>query len=61
MNFDEAYKRLNEISALMDNSEQPIEEAIALYSEAVKLVEICKGHIDSAKLTVEKLDAEKQV
>lgn len=61
MKFDEAYKRLNEISALMDNSELPIEEAIALYSEAAKLVEICKGHIDNAKLTVEKLDAEKQV
>lgn len=58
MEFDEAYKRLNEISKLMDSSEMPIEQAIALYSEAAKLVEICKNHIDNAKMTVEKIDAE---
>lgn len=58
MEFDEAYKRLNEISGLMDNSDMPIENAVALYSEAAKLVEICKNHIDKAKLTVEKIDAE---
>lgn len=58
MEFDEAYKRLDEISKLMDNTDMQIETAVSLYSEAAKLVEICKKHIDNAKITVEKIDAE---
>ncbi len=56
MKFEEAYKRLNEISSEMDNSDIPLEKAVALYSEAAKLVEICKKDIDSAKLEIEKID-----
>ena len=56
MKFDEAYRRLNEISAEMDNKELPLEKAVALYSEAAKLVEICKGDIEAAKLEIEKID-----
>lgn len=53
MNFEEAYKRLNAISAEMENKDLPLDKAVELYSEAAKLVDICKKDIESAKLKVE--------
>lgn len=54
MKFEEAFKRLNEISAEMDKNELPLEEAVNLYSEAAELVEICKNDIKNAKLKITK-------
>ncbi len=56
MKFEEAFKRLNEISEEMKNNELPLEQAVALYSEAAKLVETCKKEIDSAKLTIKTIE-----
>lgn len=56
MKFEEAYKRLGEISEEMDKSDLPLDEAVNLYSEAAALIESCKKEIDSAKLEVEKID-----
>ena len=57
MNFEEAYKRLSEISAEMENKDLPLEKAVALYSEAAKLVELCKGDIENAKLKIQQIDS----
>ena len=56
MNFEEAYTRLSEISAEMDKSDLPLETAVNLYSEAVKLVDSCKKEINDAKLKIEKIN-----
>lgn len=56
MNFEEAFKRLEEISELMENDSIPLDEAVGLYSEAAKLVEFCKKSIENARLEVEKID-----
>lgn len=56
MNFEEAYSRLSEISTLMEKDSLSLDEAVNLYSEAAKLVEICKKDIDSAKLKIEKIE-----
>lgn len=56
MNYEEAYTRLSEISAEMEKSDLPLDTAVALYSEAVKLVEICKKDINNAKLIIEKIN-----
>ena len=56
MKFDEAYRRLTEISREMDNKELPLEKAVELYSEAAKLTEDCKKEIESAKLKIGKID-----
>lgn len=53
MNFEEAYKRLNAISTEMENKDLPLDKAVELYSEAAKLVDICKKDIENAKLKVE--------
>ena len=54
MKFEEAFKRLNEISTEMEKNDLPLEDAVNLYSEAARLVEICKKEIESAKLKVTK-------
>ena len=56
MRFDEAYKRLNEISKEMDDKDLPLEKAVELYSEAARLTEECRKDIESAKLKIEKID-----
>ena len=56
MTFEEAYTRLSEISAEMDKSDLPLETAVNLYSEAVKLVDSCKKEIKDAKLKIEKIN-----
>lgn len=56
MKFDEAFRRLNEISKEMENKDLPLEQAVALYSEAAKLVETCRSEIASAKLEIEKIE-----
>jgi exodeoxyribonuclease VII small subunit len=56
MSFDEAMKRLEEISKEMDNKELPLEKAVELYSEAAGLVENCRREIADAKLKIEKIE-----
>ena len=56
MSYEEAYKRLSEISVLMEKNDLPLEEAVSLYSEAAKLVAICSEIIDNAKLKIEKIE-----
>lgn len=56
MSFEEAYKRLNEISAEMEKKDLPLEKAVELYSEAASLVNVCKKNIEEARLEVEKID-----
>lgn len=56
MKFEEAYKRLNEISVEMDNKDLPLEKAVSLYSEAARLAEVCREEIEGAKLEIEKID-----
>ena len=58
MDFEQAMKRLAEISDRMNGAELPLEESMKLYSEAVDLVKFCKEYITNAKLTVEKREAE---
>ncbi len=56
MKFEEAYKRLNEISDKMDDKDLSLEEALSLYSEAAKLVDECKRNIENAKLQIERIE-----
>ena len=56
MTFEEALKRLNEISEQMENPEITLKNAVELYGEANELVEICKKSIDEAKIALEKTE-----
>lgn len=56
MTFEEALKRLNEISQLMENPDITLKNAAELYAEANKLTGICKENIEQAKLSLETLE-----
>ena len=56
MTFEEALKRLNEISELMENPDITLKNAVELYAEANKLTEKCNKSIEEAKLALEKIE-----
>lgn len=56
MKFEEAYRRLEDISKEMEKADLPLEKAVALYTEAAGLVNICKKEIENAKLEIEKIE-----
>lgn len=57
MEFEQAMKRLSEISESMSGSELPLEQSMKLYAEAAELVKFCKEYIENAKLKVEQIDS----
>lgn len=59
MTLEEAIKRIEEIAAKMEG-ELGIDESIALYTEAVKLIDLAGGRLDAAKQKVEKLTKAKE-
>lgn len=56
MDLEKSMARLQEISELM-SGELPLEESMKLYTEAVELTKQCREYINSAKLTIERLEA----
>ena len=56
MTFEEALKRLNEISERMETPDITLKSAVELYSEANKLTEICGKSIEEARLELEKIE-----
>ncbi|MCM1299569.1 MAG: exodeoxyribonuclease VII small subunit [Firmicutes bacterium] len=56
MTFEDAIKRLEEISSLMENPEITLKNAVELYSEANRLAEICNKSIEEAKIALEKIE-----
>lgn len=59
MNLEEAVKRLEEIAEQM-GGDISIDDSIKLYTEAVKLLNFASGKLETAKLKIEKLTAEKE-
>jgi len=56
LSFEQALSRIADISAAMNDRDLPLEESVKLYGEAVGLIEVCKRRVETAKLTVEKLE-----
>lgn len=58
MTFEEAMKRLAEITARMEQGDLPLEESIKLYEEGTKLAMSCKAQLDTAQQKVTTLQSE---
>ena len=54
-NFENALKRLEEISDLLENEDTPLEDSIKLFEEGIELKEICEEKLKSAKLKIDKI------
>lgn len=55
VSFEHAMTRLHEISVSMNSDDLPLEEAVRLYSEASGLIQICRGEMENAQLTLNEL------
>jgi exodeoxyribonuclease VII small subunit len=49
MKFEEAMARLEESVRKLEGGSLPLDDAIKLYEEAIELVRICHGRLDSAE------------
>lgn len=56
MNFEEEMKKLDVICTEMSSGDITLERSLALYTEAVERTKKLREYIDSAKLTIEKLE-----
>jgi len=56
--FEEALKELEEIVGRLETGELPLEEALKLFEEGVKLSRYCHTKLDEAQRTVEILLSE---
>lgn len=54
-NFEQAMKRLEEISQILEKGEISLEESIKLYQEGTKLIEFCQNKLDEAQKIIQKL------
>ncbi len=57
LKFEDALRRLEEISNLLESDETELEEMISLYEEGTKLAKYCYDELKNAELKIEKLTA----
>lgn len=55
LTFEEAYEQLEKIAEKLNSSEVPLEEAIKLYEEGMKLSNYCAKALENAKQKIETL------
>lgn len=53
--FEQALKRLEEITVKLENGALPLDESMKLYEEGVKLSDICAKQLNEAELTIKTL------
>ena len=56
--FEEAIKRLETLTQAMQNSEMPLEEALAAYQEGNGLVKYCQTKLAEVEQKLQVLDAD---
>jgi exodeoxyribonuclease VII small subunit len=58
LNYENAYAELEEIVAMLESGEQPLEEALALFERGQKLTKHCADLLAGAELKVQELTGE---
>ena len=53
--YENAIKKLEEITQKLENSELPLEESIKLFEEGTKLVGLCSSYLDKAEQKITQL------
>lgn len=51
-NFEENIKRLGQIVSELEKGDIPLEQAVELYGEGVKLSAVCRKQLDEAKIKI---------
>ena len=60
MKIDEALQKLEQITHRLEEEDLPLEEALKLFEEGVKLAKTVKGSLDKAKLKIQQVIEEAQ-
>ena len=55
MSFEKAFERLEQILETMNGGKTPLEESLALFEEAEKLIRTCTGKLNQAEQKIEML------
>lgn len=56
--FEQAFKRLEEIVAMLESNELPLEASLDIYEEGVGLARFCMNRLSTAELRVKELTLE---
>jgi len=56
--IEESFKRLEEISQILDRGDKPIDEQLELFAEGVALAEKCRTYLQQAELKVKALSGD---
>lgn len=54
-NYEKSLKRLEEIVAIIEEGDQPLEKTLELFSEGTALLNSCSKYLDSAEQKITKL------
>ena len=57
-NFEESLSQLEDIVARLEQGEVPLEEAMKLFQDGMKLAKVCSEKLKTAELEIKKLVAE---
>ena len=57
LSFEAAFARLEEVLATLEAGNLPLEQAIALYEEGMRLAQRCQERLESAELRITQLQA----
>lgn len=52
ISFEENMKRLGTIAAELEKGDIPLEKAVELYGEGIKLSAVCRNQLDQAKIKI---------
>jgi len=53
--FEEQMKKLEEIRESLENNELSLDAAIKLYEDGVKVLKVCREHLDKYEARIEEL------
>lgn len=56
--LEEQLKRLEEIAALLERGDSPIDQQLSLFEEGMKLAESCRSYLEKAELKIRTLGGE---
>jgi exodeoxyribonuclease VII small subunit len=60
LSFEEALRRLEEILRKLDQRDLTLDQALSLYEEGIRLVNLCESRLKDARLKVEVILKEKE-
>ncbi len=60
LTYDQAFARLETVLAALENSDLPLEQALALYEEGVQLATVCSRTLEEAELRVRRWQPDNQ-